>query len=88
MFRACLCHAVFSVPCSFVVTCWEMADLLGLVCVMIFATFWYGVWGQVWYLLVLIPDISLLTNYVIIQVIHAEIANKFDTDHPSIIAIK
>ena len=29
-----VCHAVMSVPCSLVVTCWERAGLLALVCVM------------------------------------------------------
>ena len=26
----CVCHIVFSVPCSLVATCWERADLLAL----------------------------------------------------------
>ena len=29
-----VCCAVASVPCSLVVTCWERADLLAVVCVM------------------------------------------------------
>ena len=29
-----VCHVLFSVCCSFVVTCWERADLLALLCVM------------------------------------------------------
>ena len=29
-----VCHAVLSVPCSLVITCWERADLLALLCVM------------------------------------------------------
>ena len=28
MFYVCLCHAVLSVLCSLVITCWERADLL------------------------------------------------------------
>ena len=39
---------------------WERADLLALLCVefsCIFVTFPYGVQGQVWYLIVLIPDV-------------------------------
>ena len=28
-----VCCAVVSVPCSLAVTCWEMADLLAVVCV-------------------------------------------------------
>ena len=40
-----------------------MADLLVVLCVIIsciFVTFLYGVAGQVWYLIDLIPDIYLL----------------------------
>ena len=29
---SCVCHAFVSVYCCFVVTCWETADLLALVC--------------------------------------------------------
>ena len=36
MFRVCLCCAVLSVPCSLVVTCWERADLLALLCVVLY----------------------------------------------------
>ena len=45
-----LCYAVVSVPCSLVVTCWERADLLALLCVAfscLFITFKHGVPGQV-----------------------------------------
>ena len=28
-----VCHAVASVPCNLVVTCWERPDLLAIVCV-------------------------------------------------------
>ena len=54
-----LCHTVSSIPCSLVVTSWERADLLALLYVM-FVTFLYDVVGQVWYLIVWIPDIFLL----------------------------
>ena len=30
LFHVCLCHTVWSFPCSLVVTCWERADLLAL----------------------------------------------------------
>ena len=56
-------HTVLSVPCSLVVTCWERADLLALLYLMlscVFVTFPYGALGQVWYLIVSIPDICLL----------------------------
>ena len=31
MLHVCVCYAVVSIPCSLVVTCWEMADLLTVV---------------------------------------------------------
>ena len=54
---------VFIILSSFVVTCWERADLLLLLCVMfscVLVTFPYGVTGQAWHLLVLIPYICVL----------------------------
>ena len=53
-----------SVPCSLVVTCLERADLLAILYVMltcVFANFPYGVLDQVCYLIVLIPDLCLLS---------------------------
>ena len=64
MFR--VCHAFLSVQCSLVVTCSEKANLLALLCVMfycVFVTFPYGVLGQVWYLVVSIPGLCLLTYF-------------------------
>ena len=64
MFR--VSHAFLSVHCSLVVTCWERAGLLALLCVMfycVFVTFPCGVLGQVWYLIVSIPDLCLLTYF-------------------------
>ena len=59
-----VCHAVLSVYCSIVVTCWERAAyLLALLYVIfsyVFVTFPCGVLGQVWYLIVSIPHICLL----------------------------
>ena len=46
------------------VTCWEKANLKALLFVMfssILDTFQGGILGQVWYLIVSIPDIFLLT---------------------------
>ena len=57
------CHTYLSVPRSLVVTCWEVADLFARLCVLfscVFVTFPYGVLGQVWYLIIWIPDICLL----------------------------
>ena len=64
--RVFLCHTVLSVPCSLVVTCWERADLLALLCVMFscdFVTFPYGVLDQVWYVIVSIPGLCLLPYF-------------------------
>ena len=64
MFHVCICCAVMAVSCSLVITCWERAGLLALLCVMVscvFVTFWYGVLGQViWYLIESISDLCLL----------------------------
>ena len=52
--------------CSLVVTCWERADLLALLYVMFFCAFVtspYIVLGQVWYLIVSIPDLCLLSYF-------------------------
>ena len=67
VFRVRLCHTVLSVPCSLVVTCRERADLLGHLCVMfpcVFVTFPAGVLVQVWYLIVLVPDLCLLPYFI------------------------
>ena len=62
MIHVCLCYTVLSVPCSLVITCWEKADLLALLCVVfsyVFVSFPYGVPGQVLYLIVSISDLCL-----------------------------
>ena len=51
-------------PFCLVVTCWERADVLALLYVIfycVFVTFPCHVLGQVWYLIVLIPDLCLFT---------------------------
>ena len=54
---SCVCHAFASVHCCLVVTCWERADLLAFVCdVCVFVNFPCCIPGQVWYLIVSIPD--------------------------------
>ena len=61
MFLFCLVFAISlcaSVYMCFVVTCRERADLLALVCVCHFPI---GILGQVWYLIVSIPDLCTLT---------------------------
>ena len=59
-FVYCVSHAFVSVHCCLVVTCWERADLLALVCDVycIFVTLPYGILGQV-YLIVSFPDLCL-----------------------------
>ena len=59
MFLFCLVFALSfcaSVYMCFVVTCWERTDLL--VC-----HFPIGILGQVWYLIVSIPDLCTLTYF-------------------------
>ena len=61
-----VCHSVLNVYCSLVATCWEGANLLAVLYVMfscVFVTFPCGVLGQVWYLIVSIPDLCLLPYY-------------------------
>ena len=60
MFRA--YRVLLPVHCSLVVTSWESADLLALLAYVmsycVFVTFSCDVLGQVWCLIVLIPDLS------------------------------
>ena len=65
LFRSCVFHALASVHCCLVVTCWERADLLALVCdvKLCFVTYPCGILGQVWYLIVLIPDLCCLSYF-------------------------
>ena len=54
-----------AIHCSLVITCWERADLLALLCVVypcVYVVFPNGVPGQVWYLIVSIPYICLLPD--------------------------
>ena len=53
-----------SVCWCLVVTCWERADLLALVCdVYLWRHFPIGILGQVWCLIVLIPDLCPLSYF-------------------------
>ena len=60
----------------FVVTCWERADLLALVCGVFceFVTFPFGILGQVWYLIVSIPDLCNLITLKLMLMIDFEIS--------------
>ena len=51
-----------------VITCWDRADLLALICgvllwVCYFPIGMIGILGQVWYLIVSIPDLCTLTYF-------------------------
>ena len=46
-----------------VVTCWERADLLLVIFIVLFVTFPCGILGQVWYLIVLFPDLCRLSYF-------------------------
>ena len=62
-----------SVYCCLVVTCWESADLLALVCEFSNCIFFYfpiGILGQVWCLIVLIPDLCPLSYFYAIIVVY------------------
>ena len=63
IFVSCVSHAFASVHCCLVITCRERADLLALVGDVYcgFVTFPYGILGQVWYLIVLFPDLCCLS---------------------------
>ena len=52
-----------SVHCCLVVTCWQSADLVALLCDVncVVVTFPCGILGQVWYLIVSIPDLCHLS---------------------------
>ena len=69
MFLFCLLFAMSlcaSVYMCFVVTFWERADLLALVCgvLLLVCFFSNGILGQVWYLIVSIPHLRTLTYFV------------------------
>ena len=60
----CLLSLCASVYMCFVVTCWERADLLALVCgVCCEFLFPIGILCQVWYLIVSIPDLCTLSYF-------------------------
>ena len=65
LFMSCICHAFMSVHCCLVVTRRERADLLALVCDVYcdFVSFPFGILGQVWFLVVSIPDPCCLSYF-------------------------
>ena len=60
LFMFFVCRALVSVHCYLVVNCWERAGLLALVCDVLFCFCHFPMWypGQVWYLVVSIPDVA------------------------------
>ena len=66
LFMSRVCHAFASVHCCLVVTCWERAGLLALMCDVYrdFVTFPFGILGHVWYLIVSIPDLCCLSYFI------------------------
>ena len=66
VFAMSLCASVYM---CLVVTCWENADLLALVCGVLLwvCHFPIGILGQVWYLVVSIPDLCILTYFELIN---------------------
>ena len=61
---SCVCHAFASVQCCLVVIWRERADLLAVCDVYCyFVTFPFGILGQVWYLIVSIPDPCCLSYF-------------------------
>ena len=60
-FLSCVCYA--SVYMCLVVTCWERAGLLALLCGVLLWVCYFPICilGQVWYLIVSIPDLCTLT---------------------------
>ena len=64
-FVSCVSHDFASVHFCLVVTCWERVDLLDLAgdVYCIFVTFPCSILGQVWFLVVLFPDLCLLSYF-------------------------
>ena len=71
LFISCVYYAFASVQCCLIVTLRERADLLTLICGVYcdFVTFPCGILGQVWYLIVSIPD-SCCLSYFHIAFLH------------------
>ena len=65
LFMSCVCHAFAFVYCCLVVTRRPTADLLAIVCDVNrdFVSFPFGILGQVWYLIVSIPDPCCLSYF-------------------------
>ena len=64
---------MLSCHCCLVVTCWERADLLFVIFNCVFVIFPCGILGQVWYLIILIPDLCRLSYFAIILMVKREL---------------
>ena len=60
----CVCYIVLSVNCSHIVNCWEKTGPLALLDLMFYVIFPYGVLGQVWILIVSIPELCILPFFI------------------------
>ena len=67
LFLYCVCHAFASAHCCR----WERADLLALVLMLncVIVTFPFGILGQVWYLIVSIPDLGPLSYFQTVRIV-------------------
>ena len=65
LFMSCVCHALASVHAALWLPEGERVDLLTLACNVYcdFATFPFGILGQVWYFIVSIPDHCCLSYF-------------------------
>ena len=66
LFMSCVFHAFVSVHCCLMVTCWVGLNswlLFVMFNCVVFVTFPCGILGQVWYLIVLIPDLCRLSYF-------------------------
>ena len=72
LFISCDCHDFASDHCCLMVSCWERADVLALVCDVYcdFVTFSFGILGQVWCLIVSILDPCCLSYFYILKFRH------------------
>ena len=66
LFISCVCHVFTPVPCCPVVTCWEMADHLALVCDVncVFVTFPCDIQVLVCYLIVSILIFAIFLTFI------------------------
>ena len=68
-----------------VLTCWERADLFAVLCdvFLCFVTFPYSVMGPVWYLIVWIPDICLLSYFGPVNISNIIVLSYYGTNNLS-----